>query len=202
VVALALLTSTASAGGLVASGYGMGAWVPGSNLLLTWSWYGPGQTEPLVNELSYAVASVDADALQWRLLWDDTPDPDRVHIYFSFKGNDAVSAGCLDEVPGNCELAMTQCQVWTQDGPLKICTQYRILLRINNIAVKGPPEERLEGIVRHELAHVLGFEHGDGGPMSDGLFEFTECQQAQWDAYQYDPAVTGWTVMSIPECSE
>lgn len=203
-VALALFAGTASAGGIIASGYGIGPWVPKSQLTLTWSFYGAGSTEPRVNELSYAVASVDHDAMRWRLLWDDTPDVDRTHVYFSFKGSTPVDPRCLDEIEGNCPVASTRCDVWETDGSVRLCTAYRVFLYINNWDVSGVEsvEERMYPVIRHELGHVLGFDDGSGGPMDSGSRIWTDCQFAQWDAFTYDPAVTGWTVLSVPECTE
>lgn len=205
-----LVGQAAFAGGTIPQHYGLFQdgrvvdYVPAHHSLVRWYWYGSTATERAVGELAFASASIDLESTDWRLLYGgDAPDPASI-VAFSFKP-DAVSAGCTDDIPGNCMLARTDCTTSYKDGTFRFCEVYRVSIYVNNLKVGADRdgiawEERLYGILRHEWGHVLGLTHDGTGPMANGALPFTACQLGKWSLFHIDPAITTWSYPVAPQC--
>jgi hypothetical protein len=204
-LALLTLSVTAGAGGTIPSAgygttYGGYTYLPKSDDEITWSAYGAPLTDPVLRDVvAFATASVDRETQGFRLLHDAHPELSDYHVYFSFVGG-APNAKCLDDVPGGCTLGDFTCLQWQVEGAYRMCTQGKIRIYAANIATGGDLVERLPNVIRHEWAHALGFDHGDGGPMENGGNEFTACQLAQMRDFDYDAASQEWVVAVPMEC--
>jgi hypothetical protein len=210
--------STAFGGGTVPMGYGMANdgrtvnIVPANSSLVRWTYYGNFDAQ-MKDEIMRAVASVDYETLDFRLLYGDTPpDPipsNYVQVWFSGKST-AVFPECMDNTPGGCTFAETECLAKTKVSPFEFCSQYRVLVYVNNILYRAanpqdptdPPEnpyQKLYGIIRHEVGHVLGLKHKYPGPMTNNNdAPFHACQQLMWSLFDLNPAVPTWIYPTLP----
>lgn len=216
---LALCTSvtTASAGGVVPIGYGAAddgrtvQLVPSHSSLVRWTYYGNFDAQ-MKDEIMRAVASVDYETLEWRLLYGDLPggvNPNYVQVWFSGKSN-PTSPECMDETPGGCVFAETQCLEKVKSGAFDFCSQYRVLVYVNNIFYRAAnpqagqqvedPYDKAYGLIRHEIGHVLGLRHRYPGPMTNNNdAPFHICQHTMWQLFHVDPNVTTWSYPTLPE---
>jgi hypothetical protein len=154
--------------------------------------------------VALATATIDAETDGFRLLHEFHPETRAQHVYFSFLGGEA-DPRCSDDTSGGCVLGRNQCLAYIQDGPYKLCTKGKISIHVSNIQASALKQEqdfneKLHSVVRHEWVHSLGFADGVGGPSSNGMNKFTECQLAQMRTFEYDSNVVGWTVVNLMEC--
>lgn len=184
--------------------------VPSHSSMVRWTYYG-NFDEQMKDEIMHAVASVDYETLEWKLLYGelaDAPNPNYVMLWFSGK-NTAVSPDCMDSTPGGCVFAETQCLTKTKVGSFEFCSQYRVLMFVNNIFYRAAnpmpgqqvedPYKKFHNLVRHEVGHVLGLKHKYPGPMTnDGAAPFHSCQHLMWSLFDLNPVVPTWVYPTLP----
>lgn len=193
---------------------GMTDLIPTSSDRFYWYPYNGGVNDDTWDMVTLAVATLDAElpTLRWPAHQDDaTYDPDEVLVSVSVKHPDeAVPPECEDTEEGTpCTLGQAQCIKRTNNiGSFDVCHHYRAVLWWNrilsNTAARHPEENPLDvlkAVTRHELTHVLGFRHGDGGPMANGDLPLTECQVAKLELYHSDFNATGWVYTTPEECN-
>lgn len=199
------------AGGVVPQGMGLYQdgrvvdFLPSSDRIIRWYFYGAAATERALGELSFAMGSVDVETDAFRVLYRGDEDTHTI-VAFSFR-TDPVWPECLDDTPGGCTLARTEPVACVKDGTFKFCNVFRIVVLVNNIRVKAdlegfPWEDRLYAILRHELGHTLGLAHDGTGPMANGALPFTACQLAKWDEFFIDPDMPTWSFPALDECQQ
>lgn len=206
-----LTSNLAFAGGVVPTYLGMYHdgrvvdYVPASDRLIRWTYYGSRLSDTAKDIAAYALASVDYETLDFRILYGgDAPSPE-VIVFWSF--NDyPVTPGCTDTVAGNCVLASTECLASIKQGKYRLCSSYKVQVNVNNIQQTTDAglswETRLYKIVRHEQGHVMGLWHDGHGPMANGALPFTACQLAAWQDFYIDEYLTTWEYPVVPECVE
>lgn len=189
--------------------------IPASAKRFYWYVYhGGAGDEELWDQVSVAVASLDAELPTLRFIHETDPtarattlaSTGDVLVSISLRARDeAVPPDCAG---GGCTLATTQClsKATAPGCPYDLGLQYRVTIYTSRIIATADPGEdvmaRLRGVVRHELTHVLGFRHGTGGPMSNGANPLTPCQKATLAMYVSNPNGDGtWTKAVCPDCS-
>jgi hypothetical protein len=214
VLATLTIASTALAGGIIPSNWGMlqsgMRMIPDSASLIRYDYYGA-LTPEVVDNITYAVATIDVETTAYQLLYGKVlSEVAPTNTVLRFKGvNDPVDAGCLPGNPAGCNYAQASCDAYyAATGPYRRCYAYKVILEMGNIYYKatelGLDQEEfaawMQSIVRHEVTHVLGFSHTSDvvpeGPMIDGKKPLSSCQLAVLEGYQNLPGVTMWAVIS------
>jgi hypothetical protein len=178
--------------------------IPASHDRFFWYPYSGGTNDDTWDAVSLAIATLDSEVpgLRWPLGEpSDTYDQDEVLVSVSIKPTtESVPATCADADPGGCTLGIAQCLVSTPSGHYDLCHHYRVMLYWNRILVNtaarypgDDPLDHLYDVTRHEATHVLGFEHGSGGPMASGSLPLTQCQIEILNYYRSYPSESVWT---------
>jgi len=191
---------------------GMTDLIPSSHDRYHWYAYSTGLNDQTWDKVSLAVTSIDAEVSNFRWLLHKSGnvyDQNEVFLGISLKVESSVPPQCSDSVGDpECELGKTECLTRinnTLPQMYDVCLHYRVTIywsRIQaNNAARYPdtdPLDTLYAVTRHELAHVLGFRHGTGGPMANGRNPLTECQRAILEQYRSELEGIEWSIY-VPE---
>lgn len=184
--------------------------IPASHDRFYWYAYNGGVDDVTWDEISYAVASIDRESTRFRFIQDQTKvlDSDEVRVAISVKPvGEAVPAVCSNSTPGDgCVLGETMCLQSLVVGGYRLCQSYRVVVYWNRIVANvaahpgQDPVDEIYGIVRHELTHVLGFDHGSGGPMDNGANPLTPCQLDILELYNSQPTLSNFIYSTPASC--
>lgn len=205
---LTLIPSLALAGGTIPVGHGATysghSYIPNVppsiNTLFLYRYYGAGRTPEIEDDIDYGISTIDYEFVRFQFRYSSDNPNGNLFISFSIV-DEPVWSQCGDGIPGGCTLAQTSCMLWTNSPTHRLCSDYRIRIWPNNIANGGPIRQRLPGIIRHELGHVLGLDHWAPGPMTNNNnAPFGSCQTLMLRTFWLDSSNPAWFYPTIPEC--